>query len=658
MPIVNKYNLLCAALEKVNSMMKLASNCSAAINNGIFESMVESYRPLLDSLPMDAGVVDLMDILSWALYISPESSNTALGLMIQLANRYVNELDSITFGVTPEFMLQVLICTDRPLDYLETFTGTNSDVRIKLSDLVVTIGRYQIDVNREGVEEERSTDTPKRIIEGFLQEKSNQEIKEEIRKAIGEERLKYIHSLIDYLSNLIQGNDKRSLLRSINALQVHEKIEDDEKNVVETLVKYAPNLSRMEIESLTSSIETNLGMLIDSLQDHIEVKLPCTEIGRFIWNLDADLINLSKTMGDDGRLTQNIIEQAFRMTFDVLRRHRQMPSNLEYAIQNIISSYMTCGGDDGWFRGDYLRSVKMYIQEDAAFKMFFEDLNEDGTMSTRLKLDPDEEAFRSILYKYNGPKEYEDKPVPDHFDSAATEAVGDRRRLSQREQELEERERALEERERRLKKRENDEDDDEPEEEESQKKDLGYDIEARQSTKGYRKSSKTISDASREIYSAYHKFKRAESKVDSQLDKMLTSAKTAFGGGDKTEAILSGKRWTPMGLLRQALRTAAVFSFNKIAGFIYLVSTIALDKKRTNRQRRAILGELDTEIRLIEEKIEDARGDGNRQAKYALMRTKGELERARDKIQYNLSASSQDLNAAKDLIRGKRYGGR
>ena len=64
--------------------------------------------------------------------------------------------------------------------------------------------------------------------------------------------------------------------------------------------------------------------------------------------------------------------------------------------------------------------------------------------------------------------------------------------------------------------------------------------------------------------------------------------------------------------------------------------------------------ELETEIKLLEEKIDDARGDGNRQAKYALMRTKAELERARDRIRYNLNASYQDMQSAKETIFGSR----
>jgi hypothetical protein len=75
-----------------------------------------------------------------------------------------------------------------------------------------------------------------------------------------------------------------------------------------------------------------------------------------------------------------------------------------------------------------------------------------------------------------------------------------------------------------------------------------------------------------------------------------------------------------------------------------------LNKKRTKKQKTEILLEIETEIKMLDEKIEDARGDGNRKAKYALMRTKAELIRARDKIRYNLTATKEDMKTAKAYI--------
>ena len=181
----------------------------------------------------------------------------------------------------------------------------------------------------------------------------------------------------------------------------------------------------------------------------------------------------------------------------------------------------------------------------------------------------------------------------------------------------------------------------------------GPEIEASQSKKGYKKASKVQSDGERKIYKAYSKYKNAESKVDSQLSKMLTSAKKAFSQ-DKTEEIIEGKKFTPIGLLKKILTTSAIFSYSKIAGFLYLIVGHTLSKKRTNRQREDIIIQMNEEIKLLDEKIEDARGDGNRKAKYALMRTRGEIVRARDKIKYGLKATKEDMKVAKNYISADR----
>jgi hypothetical protein len=64
--------------------------------------------------------------------------------------------------------------------------------------------------------------------------------------------------------------------------------------------------------------------------------------------------------------------------------------------------------------------------------------------------------------------------------------------------------------------------------------------------------------------------------------------------------------------------------------------------------------ELETEIKLIDEKIQDARGDNNREAKYAMMRTKSELENALKKIRYGLEADSRSLSNAKSVLNNIR----
>ena len=58
--------------------------------------------------------------------------------------------------------------------------------------------------------------------------------------------------------------------------------------------------------------------------------------------------------------------------------------------------------------------------------------------------------------------------------------------------------------------------------------------------------------------------------------------------------------------------------------------------------------------KMLDEKIEDARGDGNRQAKYSMMRTRAELQKALEQIKYGLTASEKAMNTAKAVLNGKQ----
>ena len=168
-------------------------------------------------------------------------------------------------------------------------------------------------------------------------------------------------------------------------------------------------------------------------------------------------------------------------------------------------------------------------------------------------------------------------------------------------------------------------------------------------TEAYKKDSKTMHEAQHKIYKAYKNYKNAEDKIDSQITKALQGAKTLLIGDVKKE-VIEGKSYTAIGLLKKALGTAAIFAFGPIKGIIALVIRYALKKSTTKSERRKILMELQAEIEMVEEKIEDARGDGNREAKYALMRTRTELKNAYEKIRLGMEADQRTINTAKTTI--------
>lgn len=155
-----------------------------------------------------------------------------------------------------------------------------------------------------------------------------------------------------------------------------------------------------------------------------------------------------------------------------------------------------------------------------------------------------------------------------------------------------------------------------------------------------KKQSSQMSKTQGNIYKAYKAYKNKEAEVDSQISKAASAMKKAVVGDARTE-IIEGRRFSALGLLKKLLGTVAIFSFSKIAGVIAIVVMVATKKKTTESEKKKILSELETELEIIEEKINDARGDDNRQAKYALMRTRNELRDAINRIRYNLPAKTE-----------------
>lgn len=75
---------------------------------------------------------------------------------------------------------------------------------------------------------------------------------------------------------------------------------------------------------------------------------------------------------------------------------------------------------------------------------------------------------------------------------------------------------------------------------------------------------------------------------------------------------------------------------------ITFIGMICTDKYLDRKQRNMILRQLEDEMEIINEKIDDARGDTNKQKKYELMRIRNKLKRTSDKIRYNLKVNDED----------------
>lgn len=151
------------------------------------------------------------------------------------------------------------------------------------------------------------------------------------------------------------------------------------------------------------------------------------------------------------------------------------------------------------------------------------------------------------------------------------------------------------------------------------------------------KRSNNFSKVKNKVYMDYAKYKQQEQKIDSQVSKVVLNAgKIAAGVTDDQvkRRVVGNDKFSVVSILKRLIVTYAVFSFNKIGAVCLLVVRVALGKFVTDKERLRIINELESEIEIVDEKIQDARGDENKEAKYALMRTKNNLQNAVKKIKY------------------------
>lgn len=153
----------------------------------------------------------------------------------------------------------------------------------------------------------------------------------------------------------------------------------------------------------------------------------------------------------------------------------------------------------------------------------------------------------------------------------------------------------------------------------------------------------------RAIANGYRKYKDNERKVDETLDRGIATVKKAIVG-DQQAVLIEGKKFSAVGFLKKVLATVAIFSYSKIAALLTIIVTKVMKSKSKKNEKRALLQELSEELDMVNEKIEDARGDGNRQAKYDLMRTRNALQNAIQRLKYGMGAEEKDKSALKDAI--------
>lgn len=161
-----------------------------------------------------------------------------------------------------------------------------------------------------------------------------------------------------------------------------------------------------------------------------------------------------------------------------------------------------------------------------------------------------------------------------------------------------------------------------------------------------RKVQKNTASAIRNVGSTAHEVKQAAKNAVNPMEKyigqMMEKIKKA-DAAQRREVIIRGGvvpkvlRWIKRSIpliagagIGAAIPPAAIISGIALLGFI------ASDKYLDSKEKRKILREIEDEIELTNEKIDDSRGDNNKQKKYELMRIRNNLKRTQNRILYNL----------------------
>lgn len=132
------------------------------------------------------------------------------------------------------------------------------------------------------------------------------------------------------------------------------------------------------------------------------------------------------------------------------------------------------------------------------------------------------------------------------------------------------------------------------------------------------------------------------SKAAQNIEKLINYPINKIIKTDKAERkdrIIEGRwRLKIWKLIRKAILGKMLYvAFGPISAAIGLMASVALDKKLDRRVRNEIVHEMETELRVINEKIEDAKGENDKKEKYQLMRLKDKLEKDIQRVKYGLN---------------------
>lgn len=132
------------------------------------------------------------------------------------------------------------------------------------------------------------------------------------------------------------------------------------------------------------------------------------------------------------------------------------------------------------------------------------------------------------------------------------------------------------------------------------------------------------------------------SKAANNIEKLINYPINKIIKSDKAERkdrLIEGRwRLKIWKLVRKAILGKMLYAaFGPVTAAISLIASVGVDKKLDRRVRNDIVHEMETELRIVNEKIEDARGENDKKEKYQLMRLRDKLEKDIQRVKYGLS---------------------
>ena len=616
------------AIKQCEDYDILASELTTCIMKNLVNHVTTDIKEAIDRLNLNTPYYRFMRTLVWAASVS-DHTETSLNILRYFCNKITKEYDTLTMEPDEFSLMVITICADDK-HFLYKVTD---DRKFELYNTLASwyLVRTNDDMNDPFVRQAILA-SMNLILNGKI---TMQELDYEFKKIYGDIHLNDTNNnarKVNYLVrpfqalfiNIIQNMDQPKLLSDISLTDWRNQIEESMSQKARIYEKKFGSKGPYEVYyTFVNDMIWGFKYLNDELSKTGYTNIENPIVGNYLLNF----LRVIHQAYSEHNLKFNEIEIMIRDALQIFYDSYAVTYTARGIINEIMASYCSSGEfEDSLVKDEYLAAIKTFLNQDEAFKLWSMNDCED---KQAYALHDRVYATYVDCYINNNLVSEEIDPLELNYErkvEVVTEAKSEQWKYDEDQPEEDK--------------------DNESEEENSYD---GPEIQASQSNKGYRRSSKKQADAERKIYGAYKNYKDNEQKVDSQLSKMLSAAKRAFSQ-DKTEEIIEGKKFTPIGLLKKILVSAAIFNYSKIAGFVYLIVSHTISKKRTEKQKKEILLQIETELKMLDEKIEDARGDGNRKAKYALMRTKAELERARDKIRYNLTATKEDMRTARSYI--------